>query len=50
MGAVMVFTRVFIRSLQIKRSLGVRVAAGYLRNRGVSIETALYLLTIKGTA
>ena len=45
----MVFTRIFERSLMIKRSLGTRVAAGYLHNRGVSIETALYLLTVKGT-
>jgi hypothetical protein len=44
----MVFTAIFVRSLRIKKSLGVRVAAGYLRNRGVSIETALYLLTVKG--
>jgi hypothetical protein len=39
---------VFIRAGFIKRTLGTRVAAGYLRNRSVSIETALYLLTRKG--
>jgi hypothetical protein len=39
---------VFIRAGFIKRTLGTRVAAGYLRNRKVSIETALYLLTRKG--
>jgi hypothetical protein len=39
---------VFTRAGFIKRTLGTRVAAGYLRNRSVSIETALYLLTRKG--
>jgi len=39
---------IFIRAGFIKRTLGTRVAAGYLRNRSVSIETALYLLTRKG--
>jgi len=39
---------VFIRAGFIKRTLGTRVAAGYLRNKKVSIETALYLLTRKG--
>ena len=38
---------VFIRAGFIKRTLGTRVAAGYLRNRAVSIETALYLLARK---
>ena len=38
---------VFIRAGFIKRTLGTRVAAGYLRNRSVSIETALYLLVRK---
>ena len=33
-----------IRALEIKRSLGTRVAAGYLRNRGVSLESALVIL------
>jgi hypothetical protein len=41
-------TNIFIRAGFIKRTLGTRVAAGYLRNRSVSIETALYLLTRKG--
>lgn len=39
---------VFTRSQFLQRTLGTRVAAGYLRNRKVSIETALYLLTRKG--
>ena len=39
---------VFTRSQFLQRTLGTRVAAGYLRNRSVSIETALYLLTRKG--
>jgi len=38
---------VFIRSQFLRRTLGTRVAAGYLRNRSVSIETALYLLARK---
>ena len=29
----------------IQKTLGTRRAAGYLRNRGVSIATALYWLT-----
>lgn len=33
------------RALDIKRSLGVRRAAGYLRRRGVSIREALFVLT-----
>lgn len=40
--------KIFQRAKSIKSSLGVRVAAGYLRNQGVSLETALYLLTVKG--
>lgn len=40
--------KVFQRARNIRASLGVRVAAGYLRNQGVSLETALYLLTVKG--
>ena len=39
---------IFTRSQFLQRTLGTRVAAGYLRNRSVSIETALYLLTRKG--
>lgn len=39
---------IFTRACFIKRTLGTRVAAGYLRNRKVSIEAALYLLTRKG--
>ena len=37
------------RALDIKRTLGVRTAAGYLRNRGVSLEQALAILTRKGS-
>lgn len=32
------------RAEGIKRTLGVRRAAGFLRNRGVSIEGALWIL------
>lgn len=38
---------IFNRSLFLKRTLGIRCAAGYLRNRGVSVETAVYLLATK---
>ncbi len=34
----------FKRALELKRSLGARCAAGYLRNRGVSIEATMWLL------
>ena len=37
----------FYRADAIRRSLGVRRAAGYLRNHGVSLEAALWLLTRK---
>ena len=40
--------KIFNKARNIQKSLGVRTAAGYLRNQGVSLETALYLLTIKG--
>ena len=33
-----------VRALAIKRTLGVRTAAGYLRNRGVHVELAVALL------
>jgi hypothetical protein len=32
------------RALHIKKSLGTRCAAGYLRNRNVSLEVALRIL------
>ena len=32
------------RAKAIQRTLGVRCAAGYLRNKGYSIEMALYIL------
>lgn len=32
------------RALIIKKSLGIRRAAGYLRNEGVSLEEALDIL------
>lgn len=35
-----------IRALELKRTLGTRVAAGYLRNRGVSLEGAIAMLAI----
>lgn len=33
------------RTRTILRTLGPRRAAGYLRNRGISLETALYWIT-----
>jgi len=43
-------TLVLIRSKIILRTLGIKVAACYLNNRNVSIETAVYLLaTVKTT-
>jgi hypothetical protein len=38
------FIEVFERARAIKRSLGVRVAAGFLRNQGISVEGAAWLL------
>ena len=35
------------RALVIKKSLGTRAAAGYMRNRGYSLEQALRHLTRK---
>lgn len=32
------------RAMQIKKTLGIRRAAGYLRNRGVSLPAALFIL------
>lgn len=32
------------RALHLKKTLGVRCAAGFLRNRGTSFEAALFLL------
>ena len=34
-------TRVFKRALNLKRTLGVRCAAGYLRNQRVPLNAAL---------
>lgn len=36
------------RALIIKRTLGTRKAAGYLRNQNVSLEEALYILRHNG--
>lgn len=33
-----------LRAERMQRSLGTKIAAGYMRNQGYSIETALYLL------
>lgn len=38
------FIRLALRAHQILNSLGARVAAGYLRNRGVTLEDALIVL------
>lgn len=35
-----------IRAIEIKRTLGTRSAAGYLRNRGLSLEGAVAILAI----
>lgn len=35
------------RANEIKRTLGLRCAAGYLRNRGVSVEAAMYFLVYR---
>ena len=37
-------TTFIVRAQQIKKSLGTRVAAGFLRNRGVSLNVALHIL------
>jgi hypothetical protein len=36
--------KIFIRAQSIAQTIGVRAAAGYLRNRDVSFEAALWLL------
>ena len=43
----MTLTDIFIHSRFLLRTLGIRCAAGYLRNRRVSIETAVYLLATR---
>ena len=37
-------TQLIVRARNIKKSLGTRVAAGFLRNRGVSLNVALCIL------
>ena len=37
-------TALIARARSIKKSLGTRVAAGFLRNRGVSLNVALHVL------
>ena len=37
--------RVTKRAYIIRSSLGIRVAAGYLRNQGYTVEAALWMLT-----
>lgn len=37
-------TTLGVRALNIKKSLGTRVAAGYLRNRGVGLHAARHIL------
>lgn len=32
------------KAIHIKRTLGIRAAAGYMRNRGYSCEAALWVL------
>jgi hypothetical protein len=38
-------TQLIVRARNIKKSLGTRAAAGFLRNRGVSLNVALHILT-----
>jgi len=33
-----------VQSRSIKKSLGIKVAAGFLRNKGFSVEAALFIL------
>lgn len=37
-------TQLIVRARNIKKSLGTRAAAGFLRNRGVSLNVALHIL------
>lgn len=37
-------TTLGVRALNIKKSLGTRVAAGFLRNRGVGLHAARHML------
>ena len=39
---------VLARAVVIKKSLGTRPAAGYLRNKGFSLEAALWYLVGRG--
>lgn len=41
-------TTLSVRALNIKKSLGTRVAAGFLRNKGVSLNVALRILARRG--
>ena len=36
------------RAFQIQSTLGTRVAAGYLRNQGYTVEEAVFLLARRG--
>ena len=38
---------IMTRAQRIARTLGVRRAAGYLRNQGVCLETALWILGLE---
>lgn len=38
------------RALHINRTLGIRCAAGFLRNKGVPVELAVSLLAVKRAA
>lgn len=38
------FRRCAARAIHIRDTLGIRRAAGYLRNEGVSLEEALFIL------
>lgn len=38
-------THLTFRAMEIKRTLGTRCAAGFLRNRGCTLEAAMFILT-----
>lgn len=43
------YPAIFKRARNMAKSLGIRYAAGYLRNQGISVEASLYWLTRKNT-
>ena len=43
------YSKMIRKALFLKATLGTRCAAGYLRNRGISLEGALCTLAFRGT-